>query len=313
MAQGLKPDVFSVVPGVDAVDVGLLGLSRYGTTYVVRGTQGTALVEVGTSLCVARLLAGLQALGVSPEEVTHILLTHVHMDHAGGAGYLVDRLPQAQVVIHSRSHRHLVDPTRLRAGVQEAVGEMFPLYGDVRPLPPQRLLAGENLRLDLGAGVTVEAVPTPGHSRDHLAYFLPHADLLLTGDAAGVSLFEHRWLRPVTAPPAFDLELALRSLEAMRALGPTRLGFTHFGVRDDADAVFCMMEGLLHRWDRVVRSEGPRKAQSLIWPELLPPPDVSGGPLWREFAQMNLRGFYLYYGTQPDWGQEHTPPQGGDC
>jgi glyoxylase-like metal-dependent hydrolase (beta-lactamase superfamily II) len=281
---------------VDAIDVGLLGLDGYGTTYVVRGTGGTALVEVGTSLCLPRLLAGLDALGVSPEAVTHILLTHIHLDHAGAIGHLVDEIPHAQVAIHSRSHRHLIDPTRLRVGVQAAVGPMFSLYGEIRPVAAARLIEGETLRLDLGGGVLVEAVPTPGHSPDHLVFFLPHAGLLLCGDAAGVSVLGHRWLCPVTAPPTFDLEKMLRSLETMRALRPASLGFTHFGRRDDPDAVFDELAALLQDWDEIVRTKGPESARPLIWAELRPPPDPPNDAVWQQLAQMILQGFLQYYG-----------------
>ncbi len=280
--------------GIWAVDLGLLGREAYGATYIVRGKAGVALVEVGTSPCIPRLLAGLEALAVAPEEVRSILVTHIHMDHAGAAGDLLLHLPRAQLVAHSRSHRHFVDPTRLRAGVAAAVGSLLPLYGDLRPVPPERLVAGETLSLDLG-GLHLEAIPTPGHSRDHLAYFLPEKGLLFAGDAAGVSLFEHRFLRPATVPPHFDLEETLRSLERMAALQPRRLAFTHFGIRDDPASVFEHLRETLLRWDALRRSGDLATLREMIRAELVPPLAPPPTDLWERLGEMNLRGFLMAY------------------
>lgn len=292
---------FPVARGIHGIELGLLGIEGYGAAYVLQGRRGVALVEVGTSLCVPRILAGLEALGVDPAAVGHVLLTHVHLDHAGAAGHLLEHLPNARVVIHSRSHRHLVDPGRLVAGVQAAVGPLFPLYGQVRPLDPQRLLAAEGFELDLGGGLSLRALLTPGHARDHAAYFVPGAGVLFTGDAAGISVLDHSFLRPVTAPPHFDLDQTLETFELMRALQPAQLCFTHFGCRDDVDAVLDQLRQTLLRWDRLIRSEGPQGAQAAIWADMLPPPSAPAyQEVWRDFAEMNLRGFYMAYGAEPD-------------
>lgn len=291
--------VFPVAPNVNAIDLNLLGLDRYGAAYVVQGEEGAALVEVGTSLCVPHILAGLEALAIPLEQISHILLTHIHMDHAGAAGYLLEHLPRACVVAHSRSHRHLVDPARLRVGVKAAVGPLFPLYGQVRAIDPQRLLPAETFRLDLGGGARLEAVPTPGHSRDHVAYFAPIAGTLFVGDAAGVSLFEHSFLRPVTAPPHFSLEGTLASLETMRSLRPVALCFTHFGVRGDPRIVFDRLQEMLLRWDRLVRTEPLALVQETILAEQTPIPIRPPEELWRHLAEMNLRGFLQPYDLEP--------------
>lgn len=284
---------FSVAPGVDGLDLGLLGLEAYGACYVVRGQAGVALLEVGTSACVPRLLAGLAALGVERAAVTHILCTHVHLDHAGAAGHLLQEFPDACVVIHSRSHRHLLDPARLLQSVAQAVGPLFPLYGEVLPADPTRLLPAEDLCLDLGDGVLLQAVPTPGHARDHVAYFLPQHALLFPGDAVGVHLARYGIARPVTAPPAFDLAAALESLETMRRLRPARLALTHFGVGDDPPAVFDRMEATLRRWDEIARQEGVEAAGRAVYQANLPPPGTEPGALWEQLAEMNRRGFVL--------------------
>lgn len=298
------PMPFSVAPDVYGLDLGLLGLEEYGAGYIVRGKDGVVLVEVGTSLCVPRILAGLEALGVAPEEVTHILCTHIHLDHAGAAGHLLEYLPRARVAIHSRDHRHLVQPARLLESVAQAVGTLFPLYGEVRPIPPERLLPGEELHLDLGGGVRLEAVPTPGHSRDHLSYFIPHLGLLFPGDAAGVSLFGHRFSRPVTVPPAFAPMEMLRSLEVLRALRPTALCFTHFGRHDDPEAVFDRLEEMVRRWDEMARTVGVEAAGDAVFAANLPPPGSEPASLWQAIAEMNRRGFIQAY--RSDEGARRT-------
>jgi glyoxylase-like metal-dependent hydrolase (beta-lactamase superfamily II) len=288
-------DPFPIGPRVDCIDINLLGMAAYGATYVVRGSDAVALVEVGTSLCVPHILAGLDALGVPRAAVTHVLCTHVHLDHAGGAGHLLEHLPQARVAIHSRDHRHLAEPGKLVASVQEAVGPLFSRYGGVRPIPPGRLLPGETLQLDLGGSVRLEAVPTPGHSKDHLAYFAPHAGLLFTGDAAGVSILAHTLQRPVTAPPAFDPREMLRSLDTMRALAPAGIAFTHFGVHNDPAAVFDRLEETLRRWEELVHTAGLEAAGAAVLAANLPPPGTEPEEVWQYIAEMNRRGFMQAY------------------
>lgn len=287
--------IFPVARGVDGIDINLLGVQSYGACYVVRGTAGVALVEVGTSLCVPHILAGLESLGVAPEAISDIVCTHVHLDHAGAAGHLLERLPRARLVIHSRDHRHLAEPSKLVASVADAVGSLFARYGTVRPVAADRMVAGEDIRLDLGGGVRLEAVPTPGHSRDHVAYFAPHAALLFTGDAAGVSLFGHTLQRPVTVPPAFVPDEMLRSLDRMRGLRPAHLAFTHFGRHDDPGAVFDTLEATLRRWEQIVRTDGLEAAGEAVRLANLPPPGTPPEELWRHIAEMNRRGFVQAY------------------
>jgi glyoxylase-like metal-dependent hydrolase (beta-lactamase superfamily II) len=286
----------SIAPRIDCIDTSLLGIPAYGATYVVHGADGVALIEVGTSLCVPPILAGLEALGVDRAAVTHILCTHVHLDHAGAAGHLVEYLPNARVVIHSRDHRHLADPGKLVASVQEAVGPLFARYGEVRPVAPERLLPAEDLVLDLGAGVRLEAVPTPGHSKDHVAYFAPHAGLLFTGDAAGVSVLDHTLQRPVTVPPAFDPAAMVRSIETMRALNPAGLCFTHFGLHPDPPAVLDRLAATLRRWEEMAREKGVEAAGDAVYAANLPPPGIEPEEVWRYIAEINRKGFMQAYG-----------------
>ncbi len=290
----MKPQI--ITDKVTLIDNGLMGLEEYGATYIVRGNNATALVEVGTSLCVPNILTGLAALGVAPEEVTHILCTHVHLDHAGAAGHLLEHMPNARVAVHSRAHRHLVDPTRLVAGVAAAVGPLFALYGEVRPISPERLLPAESLRLDLG-GVVLEGIPTPGHSRDHVAYQAPHAGILFSGDATGVSLLGGSLLRPVTAPSQFDMQEMLATLAHLRNLQPALLCFTHFGARADVNVVLDRLEEMLRGWDEIARTRGVQEAAEAVYAANMPPAGTPNEDFWRGIATMNKKGFLMGYGA----------------
>lgn len=213
------------------VDFGLFGRPRAGGIYVLSGEEA-AVVEAGTSHAVPRVLEALEELGIPRTAVRWIFLTHVHLDHAGGAGLLVRELPRAQVVVHRRGAKHLADPARLLASVRQAVGDRFPLYGEAIPIPEERLhVAGDGETFEVG-GHLVRAVDAPGHAPHHLCFFEEGKRLLFTGDAAGLYLGGR--LYPATVPPSFDLELSLSTLERLAALGPNALCYTHFGLRPGA-------------------------------------------------------------------------------
>jgi glyoxylase-like metal-dependent hydrolase (beta-lactamase superfamily II) len=218
---------------ITAIDHELLGLPGIGVSYVVRGDD-IALIETGTSPTVPQTLAGLERLGIAREAVGHILCTHVHMDHAGGAGYLAAALPRAQVYIHSMTAPFLSDPTRLMQSVRRAVGEeAWPLHGDCLPIPPARLSPAEDLRLDLGNDVVLQAIATPGHSPDHLSFRDLHSGGLFIGDAAGLALDRWGLAFPVTPVPSYDLTAHQATIRLLQSLDLPRIYLTHHGAHDD--------------------------------------------------------------------------------
>jgi len=229
----LALEIIPVDDRISAIDHHLLGTAGIGVCYVLRG-EAVALIETGTSLTVPRTLAGLQQLGVRPEAVTHILCTHIHMDHAGGAGHLAAALPNALVAIHSSMAEHLVDPTRLVASVRRAVGEeAWPLHGEIMPIPAERLIPAETLRLDLGADLLLEAMPTPGHSPDHVSFWERRSGGLFIGDAAGIAMDRFGLAFPVTPVPTYDLEAHRATIATLRAADIARIYLTHYGPHDD--------------------------------------------------------------------------------
>ncbi|HEX2196509.1 MAG TPA: MBL fold metallo-hydrolase [Actinomycetota bacterium] len=201
--------------------------------FVVRGDR-TALIETGPKSSLRHVLAGLDAAGI--DRVDYVVVTHIHLDHAGAAGALAARWPDAKVFVHPVGAPHLADPSKLWSSAARIYGDaMEKLWGGVDPVPEDRIVAlNDGETIDLG-GVTLRAVETPGHARHHHAYLDESSGVLFSGDAMGVRLPEVGVIRPATPPPEFDLEAAIASIGKIRDLGAARLCFTHFGLAGGED------------------------------------------------------------------------------
>ena len=223
-------EIIPIDDHITAIDHELLGVHGCGVSYLVRG-DSIALIETGTSLTVDKTLAGLAALGIAREAVDHIICTHVHMDHAGGAGYLAIALPKASVYLHSTTIPFLVEPSRLMASVRRAVGEVaWPLHGDCLPIAVERMRPAEDLRLDLGRDVLLEAMATPGHSPDHLSFWDRKSGGLFIGDAAGLHMPRLGVSLPVTPPPTYSLSDHQATIAMLRSQPISRIYLTHCGA-----------------------------------------------------------------------------------
>jgi glyoxylase-like metal-dependent hydrolase (beta-lactamase superfamily II) len=234
--------------GIFLIDVWQFGRPNAGGVYLILGDP-VALLESGTSISAPKILSALAELGVAREGVGWIFLTHVHLDHAGGAGALLPKLQNAMVVVHERGAKHLVDPSRLVASVKEAVGERFPFYGTAVPIPEECLfVAHDGDQFDLGR-FAVRAIDTPGHAPHHLCFLEERTGVLFTGDAAGLHL--NGSLLPATPPPSFNLAASRTSLEKLRTFAPNLLLYTHFGP-GPADLIL-QYEKLLAAWVEAVR------------------------------------------------------------
>jgi glyoxylase-like metal-dependent hydrolase (beta-lactamase superfamily II) len=201
--------------------------------FVVRGDK-TALIETGPKSSLDHLLAGLAEAGI--EHVDYVIVTHIHLDHAGAAGTLAARWPDAKVFVHPVGAPHLADPSKLWSSASRIYGEaMDALWGGIDPVPGDRIVeVADGDAIDLG-DVTLRAIETPGHARHHHAYLDESSGTLFSGDALGVRLPDVGVIRPATPPPEFDLEAAISSIGKVRDARPERLCFTHFGVRDGED------------------------------------------------------------------------------
>jgi glyoxylase-like metal-dependent hydrolase (beta-lactamase superfamily II) len=220
--------------GIWAIDTGYYRPLCDAAHLIVRDGRA-ALVDCGTTRSVPRILDSLSALGVEPEDVELLFLTHVHLDHAGGAGALLAELPNASAVVHPRGAPHLVEPTRLEAGTRAVYGdaEYERLYGTLIPIPEDRVrIAADGARFTLGNGA-FDLYHTPGHALHHLVVHDREADAVFTGDTFGISYKEldvrgRSFIIPATTPTHFDPDQAHGSIERILSLKPSTCYLTHY-------------------------------------------------------------------------------------
>jgi glyoxylase-like metal-dependent hydrolase (beta-lactamase superfamily II) len=212
------------------IDTRMAGYDGITASYLIRGGR-PCLVETGTAPSAPVVRDALASLGVGPGDLATIVVTHIHLDHAGGTGDLAQMFPSAEVVVHELGARHLADPSRLMASARMVWGtELDGLFGTLAPTPAERIRAVDLVGVvDLGGGRRLESHYSPGHARHHVGLVDSISGDLYVGDAAGLYIQETGDMRPATPPPDFDLEVALESLRMFAALQPTRLLFSHFG------------------------------------------------------------------------------------
>lgn len=233
------------------VETGMYGVSGYGCVYIIDADR-PAIVETGMGANDAAILDALHDINLRPSDIEVIAVTHVHLDHAGGAGHLADACPHATVYAHHIGAPHLVDPEALVAGTKEAVGEQWKHYAQPRPVPDDRVMAlDDGDTIDLGDR-HLTAYHAPGHAPHQIVYHLPSADAVFTGDAAGIWIPERATIRQTTPPPQFDLDQAVADLEIIRKLDPRTLLYTHFGPAQYEAGMLDEYERTLAEWIRDV-------------------------------------------------------------
>jgi glyoxylase-like metal-dependent hydrolase (beta-lactamase superfamily II) len=212
------------------IDTLMAGYDGITASYLIRADR-PCLVETGTAPSAPVVRNALAGLGIGPADLATVVVTHIHLDHAGGVGDIAAMYPAAQIVVHERGARHLVDPSRLMASARMVYGdELDELFGALAPTPSARIRAVEGTgRIDLGGGRRLDSHYAPGHAKHHIGLVDSVSGDLYVGDAAGVYIQETADLRPATPPPDFDLDTALESLRTFAALRPARLLFSHYG------------------------------------------------------------------------------------
>ncbi len=215
--------------GISWIDLKFLGRPHAIATAVLSGSGELALIDPGPTPCLGTLELGLQHLGLRLDDVTHVLLTHIHLDHAAATGAIVRRCPSVKVCVHARGARHLVDPSKLLASAARLYGDrMEELWGEVAPVPADNVVSfegGERLPL---AGRTLDVAYTPGHAVHHVSYFDRDSRTAFVGDTAGVQIDGGYVLAP-TPPPDIDLTAWRDSSARILAWDPATLFLTHFG------------------------------------------------------------------------------------
>ena len=235
------------------IDLKFLGLRRVIGTAVLKGPSGLTLVDPGPTSCLAALRSGLADHGLRLDDVRTLLLTHIHLDHAGATGTLLQRLPQATAYVHERGAPHMIDPTKLLASASRLYGvNMDRFWGEFLPVPADRLhvlRGGERLEI---AGRTLEVAYTPGHASHHVSYFDTTNGTAYVGDTAGIRVAGD-YVKAPTPPPDIDLEAWEHSLQTIEAWRPTALVLTHFGQVDKVEDHLRQFRRVLERTAALVR------------------------------------------------------------
>jgi glyoxylase-like metal-dependent hydrolase (beta-lactamase superfamily II) len=248
------PDIRDLGHEVFLVDTRMGGYDQITAGYLIRGER-PCLVETGAARSAPEVVRALDALGVGREDLATIVVTHIHLDHAGGVGDLAAAYPNARVVVHEAGARHLADPSRLMASAARVFGPVLDeLFGMLLPTDAARIdVLHDGDHVDLGGGRRLESFDSPGHARHHVGLLDSVSGDLYTGDAAGVWTPETGDLRPATPPPEFDLDAALGSLDRMAERAPTRLLFSHFGPVTDVATTLERSVEELRLWVELVR------------------------------------------------------------
>lgn len=247
--------------GIHVVDTGFHDRPRYDAAYLIVENGRAAFVDTGTNHAVPRLLAALEAAGLAPEAVDMVIPTHVHLDHAGGAGLLMQHLPQARLVVHPRGARHLIDPAQLVAGATAVYGaeEMERSYGTLVGVAADRVTTtSDGMTLEL-AGRPLLFLDTPGHALHHHCIWDERSRSFFTGDTFGLSHREHDTARgafvmPTTPPTQFQPEALRRSIERLLAFSPQRMLLTHYGPVEDVPRLAALF---LDQLDEIVAAARP--------------------------------------------------------
>jgi glyoxylase-like metal-dependent hydrolase (beta-lactamase superfamily II) len=278
----------------DPLDLHHQGAKRVIGSYLVETEDGPALFDCGPSSCLESLHVALGERGLELQDLRHLLLSHIHLDHAGAAGVLVREHPALQVHVSEIGAPHLIDPSRLEASARRLYGDMFDtLWGELAPVPQQ------NIRV-VGTDVLgLECFPSPGHASHHVCY-LAADGTLYAGDAAGVRLQPDRTVLPPTPPPEFDLDVWSRTIDEIEKRGPSRLALVHFGIANDPGPHLAELRQRLAAWtgrvgDGVTEAEFSESARSDV--------AATGGdvkayeramPFWQSYA-----GLKRYWEQRP--------------
>ncbi len=253
-----------LAPGLDYVDLNFLGVAEIIATAVIQGPGGVALIDPGPSTSLENLRAALTRKGIAIKDVRQLLLTHIHLDHAGATGSLVKENPAIEVLVHERGAPHMVDPSKLMASATRLYGQqdMDRLWGPFLPVPADRvrpLAGGERIQV---SGRELDVAYTPGHASHHVSYFDPSSRVAFVGDTAGIRRPPHpseghvgggTYVMPPTPPPDIDLDAWRESEDRILAWEPDTLFLTHFGPHNGARLHFQELMDHLAEWSRIAR------------------------------------------------------------
>ena len=269
---------------LEPLDLHHLGRERVIGAYLLETEDGLGLQDCGPTTCLPALKARLAERGLELRDLRHLLLSHIHLDHAGAAGVLVREHPELQVHVSEIGAPHLVDPSRLEASARRLYGDEFDaLWGELAPVPEANIhpVGAETLGL--------ATFPTPGHASHHVCY-LDGEGTLYAGDAAGVRIQPSRFVLPPTPPPEVDVVAWNTSIDEIERRSPSRLALIHFGVAEDPERHLGELRGRLEQWSGRVRDGADESAFVAAAEEELAESGEPAGlyeqamPFWQSYA-----------------------------
>ncbi|WXG46328.1 MAG: MBL fold metallo-hydrolase [Candidatus Atabeyarchaeum deiterrae] len=245
---------FDLGEGIILIDSGALGVKHYCSSYVISSDDEHILIETGPGTSVHTLLDGIKELKLSLNSFTNIIVTHVHLDHAGGVGDIANKMTNAKVVVHETGAKHLVDPSRLVESARRVFGESFYLYGDLKPVDEKRIQpVKDEDEVRFRSGKKLRIIYAPGHASHEICILDEQTKALFTGDAAGLYFDDTDEVVPTTPPPDFDLDLSLQTIDRLLKLAPSRLFFSHFGVVNQSKKILAEAKEQLIVWgERII-------------------------------------------------------------
>jgi glyoxylase-like metal-dependent hydrolase (beta-lactamase superfamily II) len=245
----------TLAAGLDYVDLQFLGRPEIIATAILRGVDGVALVDPGPATTLDTLRTALKQKGIDFADIRQLLLTHIHLDHAGATGTLVQENPAIEVFVHERGAPHMSDPARLLASATRLYGEadMERLWGEFLPVPPGNLHSLKGGERIAAVGRELEVAYTPGHALHHVSYFDRAVGIAFVGDTAGIRRGPGSYVMPPTPPPDIDLESWRDSEAKILAWEPDTLFLTHFGPFHGARLHFQQLRENTEQWSRMVK------------------------------------------------------------
>jgi glyoxylase-like metal-dependent hydrolase (beta-lactamase superfamily II) len=261
------------------IDLCHLGTERVIGSYVLETEDGPALFDCGPTSTLETLKAGLRDRGGDLGEIRHLLLSHIHLDHAGAAGVIVREHPHVQVHVSEIGAPHLVDPSRLETSARRLYGDAFDeLWGELAPIPEA------NVNVVGGRVLGLDCFPSPGHASHHVC-FVDTDGTLYAGDAAGVRIAPERLVLPPTPPPDVDVDAWDATIDEIRRRAPERLALVHFGVFDDVERHLESLRRRLHEWAELVAGGATQdEFVAAVSEGTLNASYAQAMPLWQSYA-----------------------------
>ena len=285
------------------MDLNPKGIEKFIASYILKGEK-IAIIECGPTSAVENLLKGLKMLGINLEEINYVMVSHVHLDHGGGAGALLKHLPNARLIVHPRGMPHLANPQKLWSQARQVLGRIAEIYGEPVPVPVERMIPGrDGMDIYLGEGIRIRVIETLGHASHHVSYYDQKSEVVFPGDTAGVYFKNLDVILPTT-PPLPILDKMLDSIEKLVRFNPKMLCYTHFGPAGDAVKKLRAYADQLRLWASIIRECLKNNEGLEVMKEKLIERDSAAGvaaeylsdhPIMSDMFVHDIQGFIAYF------------------